>query len=246
MRRQVWHTLSAAAAAVGSAVLLTAGFGAGDAVSAATATHASVDGIVYTTNQAGYVTGGGRHFRFIQSTIPVSPARKAPQWAELVLGGVRVSPVTVAVKAGGGANSVGWAVGTQPFGRAGGPLSKLSPAPGDILRLSLYFDQQGHVFITAVDTTKGVSQTVRVTVPKSTLYTAAEAAVYETGYTAPVKSPFHLWAFTATHVTTYSGVKGTMLGPWSTKVVVAVAGGKQVMAPLQLVKGGANFGVWRV
>ncbi len=245
MRRQVWHALAAAAAA-GSAVLLTAGLAAGDAASAATAARGSVGAVVYTTNQAGYVTGGGRHFRFIQSTIPVSPARKASQWAELVLGAPGASPVTLAVKAGGGANSVGWAVGVQPFGRGGGPLTRLAPAPGDLLRLSVYYDQQGHVFFTAVDTTKGVSQTVSVPVPKGTLYTAAEAAVYEIGYTSPVKSPFGLWSFTGCHVTTYSGVKGTMLGPWTTKVVVAVSGGRIVMAPLQLVKGGANFGVFRI
>ncbi len=245
MRRHVWHTLAAAAAA-GGAVLLTAGIAAGDVASAATAAHAARTAVVATSHTAGYVTGGGRHFRFVQTTVQVSGARKAAQFAEVMLGGSGATPVFLGVKAGGGTNSVGWAAGVQPFGMGGGTLSKLAPAPGDMLRLSIYYDQNGHVFFTAVDTTKGVSQTISIAVRKGTTYLAAQASVYETGYTATVRNPFQLWSFTGSHVTTYSGVKGTLYGPWTTSEVVAVANRAVVMAPSGLTNGGHNFGIWRM
>ncbi len=242
MRRQFTHALAAAVAA-GGAILLTAGL----AMPAAASTRAAAAraGAVSTSHMAGYVTGGGRHFRYVETTVRVSVARTAAQHAEVTLGGAGATPVFLGVKAGGGANSVGWAIGVQPFGMGGGALARLAPAPGDLVRLSIYYDQKGHVFFTAVDTAKGVSQTFQATVGTSTLFTAAEAAVYETGYTATVMSDFKLWAFTGTKVTTYTGVKGTLLGPWTTSQVVAVAGGSVVMSPSVLFNSGADFNIWR-
>jgi hypothetical protein len=242
MRRQFTHAL-AAAVATGGAILLTAGLAMPAAASSrAVAARAAT---VSTSHTAGYVTGGGRHFRYVESTVKVSVARTAAQHAEVTLGGAGATPVFLGVKAGGGANSVGWAIGVQPFGTGGGALAKLAPDPGDLMRLSIYYDQQGHIFFTAVDATKGVTQTAQATVGSSTLFTAAEAAVYETGYTATVTSDFKLWAFTGTKVTTYTGVKGTLLGPWTTSQVVAVAGGSVVMSPSVLFSSGADFNIWR-
>ena len=242
MRRQFTHALAAALAA-GGAILLTAG----PAVPAAASSRAAASpaATVSTSHMAGYVPGGGRHFRYVETTVRVSAARTAAQPAEVTLGGAGATPVFLGVKAGGGANSVGWAIGVQPFGMGGGTLTALAPAPGDLVRLSIYYDQKGHVFFTAVDTTKGASQTFQATVGTSTLFTAAEAAVYETGYTATVMSDFKLWAFTGTRVTTYTGVKGTLLGPWTTSQVVAVAGGSVVMSPSVLFSNGADFNIWR-
>ncbi len=242
MRRQFPHALAAARAA-GGAILLTAGL----AMPAAASTRAPAAraATVSTSHMAGYVTGGGRHFRYVETTVRVSAARTAAQHAEVTLGGSGATPVFLGVKAGEGASSVGWAIGVQPFGMGGGALARLAPAPGDLVRLSIYYDQKGHVFFTAVDTAKGVSQTFQATVGTSTLFTAAEAAVYETGYTATVMSDFKLWAFTGTKVTTYTGVKGTLLGPWTTSQVVAVAGSSVVMSPSVLFSNGADFNIWR-
>lgn len=245
MRRQFTHALAAAVAA-GGAILLTAGLAMPAVASTRTAsTPAARTATVSTSHMAGYVTGGGRHFRYVETTVRVSAARTAAQHAEVTLGGSGATPVFLGVKAGGGANSVGWAIGVQPFGMGGGALTRLAPAPGDLVRLSIYYDQKGHVFFTAVDTAKGVTQTFRATVGSSTLFMAAEAAVYETGYTATVASDFKLWAFTGTRVTTYSGVKGTLRGPWTTSQVVAVAGGSVVMSPSVLFSNGADFNIWR-
>jgi hypothetical protein len=234
-----------AAAAAGGAVLLTTGLAAGTAASAAPAGHTAPAAVVSSAHTAGYTTGGGRHFRFVQATVQVPAARTAAQQAEVMLGGAGVSPVFLGVKAGGGASSVGWAIGLQPFGMGGGALSSLTPAVGDMLRISIFYDQSGHVYFTAVDTTKGASQTVKTAVNSGSLYTAAEAAVYETGYTSAVTTGFKLWAFTGTQVTTYSGVKGTLLGSWTTDKLVAVSGGVTVMSPSVLQSNGQAFGVWR-
>jgi len=239
MRRHVWRLLSAVAAV--SAILVTGVTAAGTATAAPAIPSASR----ITAHIAGYVPSGGRHFRYVQTTVAVSPARKAPQFAEVMLGGSGVTPVFLGVKAGGGPNSVGWAIGVQPFGRGGGTLSALAPAAGDLVRMSIYYDQGRSVYLTAVDTTKGASQTVKLPVGIGTMYTAAQASVYESGYTATVATDFKLWSFTGSRVTTYSGIKGTLLGPWTTTQLVAVYSGAMVMSPSLLSNGGANFSVWR-
>ena len=228
---------------------MTAGFATADMITTTTAAKAATMPVIYTTHHAGYVTGGGRHFRVIATSVKVSKARTATQYASVILGGANVTPVYLAVKAGGGAGSVGWSVGSLPFGMGGGTMSSLSPAIGDSMRLAIYYDQKGHVSFTAVDNTTSTKQTVSVTVPASTLYTAAEAAVLAYGYTAPVANDFQLWAFASTAVTTYSGVKGTLIGPWITsKVVMTSTGGSTgavLVSPNSLWNNGANFGVWR-
>ena len=118
-----------------------------------------------------------------------------------------------------------------------------------MLRLSIYYDREtSSAYYTAVDTTTGVSQTARQKGVGALVYdyTAAEAAVFEFGYGAPVASDFKLWSFTNTHVTTYSGIKGTMLGPWTTSKIVAVStSGAMVMGPSVLFSKGADFNVLR-
>ena len=57
-----------------------------------------------------------------------------------------------------------------------------------------------------------------------------------------------LWDFSSSHVTTYSGDKGTTLGPWATSEIIDTIGastsGTVVMSPSALSNGGQNFGVW--
>jgi len=202
--------------------------------------------VIRTASQAGYVTGGQR-FRYVVTTVKVAPARSVLSYAEVVLGGAGVTPVTLAVKAGGGATAVGWSIGVPPFHMGGGTLTHVAPKAGDLVRLSLYYDQHGHVSATAVDTTRGTSQTVRLPVRAGTVYPAAEAAGVP-GYTtaAPTGSTFRLWAFTGTHVTTAGGVRGTMLGPWVTsRIIQTTPRGAMVTWPSPLWSNGQNFGVWR-
>ena len=156
MRGHIRRALVAAAAA-GGAALLTVGLAGPGA--AATAPH--VRDPISTTSQAGYVTGGGRWFRYIATTVRVAPARKFTSYAEIVLGGRGVSLyTTLAVRAGGG--PVAWSIGAPPFGMEGGAIPKVAPKVGDLVRLSLYFKPHGGTWFTATDITQGVSGTFHV------------------------------------------------------------------------------------
>jgi hypothetical protein len=57
-----------------------------------------------------------------------------------------------------------------------------------------------------------------------------------------------LWQFTDSAVTTYTGVHGTIAGPWTTAQVVDTTNGHStgqlVMSPSFLFSNGANFGAW--
>lgn len=239
MRGHITRALFATAAAAGALLTFAA---TGAAASGTAATGMARIPVVRTAGHGGYVTTG-RHFRYISTRVTVPPARTVSQYAAVVLGGAGVPAPTLGVKAGGGSGSVGWALG-PPFHMAGGTMN-LRPAPGDVVRLSIYY-QKGHISFTATDTTKRVSQTARMPVKAGTLYTAAEAAVVENGYAAPVANDFQLWSFRNTHVTTYSGITGTLLGPWVTSKVVAVNGrGAVVMSPSVLFSNGAAFNVLR-
>ena len=252
MRRQFTRVLLAATAA-GGAALLTMGLAGPSAASARAAAPARAQAaapVIYTVSQAGYSTGGGRWFRYVQTTVQVAPLPAQPGnagYAEVVLGGTR-EPVYLGVKAGGSASSVGWSAGVPPFGMGGGAFSALAPKPGDLLQLSIYYDRAGHVFCTATDSTQGISQTVTLPVP-STVFTAAEAAgvVHNATVSAP-KSATKLWAFSGTKATTYSGVRGTLLGPWTTSEVVnttsGTVAGALVTSPRPLWNNGQNFTVW--
>lgn len=251
MRRHIGHVLTTAGAVAGAS-LLTVGLAAPGAASAATSTARSQAPVIYTTSQAGFLTGGGRWFRYIGATVVVPPVpAKAGNagYAELVLGGTGVTPASLGVKAGGGPASIGWNAVGGLFGMGGGTMSGISPNAGDVLALSIYYDRAGHDSFTATDYTQGVSHTVTVPSAADVVYTAAEAAgvVSNATVSAPAAS-IRLWSFTGGHVTTYSGTRGTLTGPWTTTMVVdtttGTAAGHLVTSPGPLWNSGQNFGVW--
>src|SRR6266540_3650479 len=102
--------------------------------------------------------------------------------------------------------------------------------------------------VSASTTTGGVSQTTRVDVVP-VVYTAAEVAgvVNNANVVAP-KADTRLWAFSGTRVTTYTGVHGTLLGPWTTHQVIdtttGTSAGAVVISSPVLWNSGQNFGVW--
>jgi hypothetical protein len=57
-----------------------------------------------------------------------------------------------------------------------------------------------------------------------------------------------LWQFTNSHVTTYTGVHGTILGPWTTSKLIetpsGTSSGPVVLSPSGLWNSGQNFGAW--
>ena len=123
----------------------------------------------------------------------------------------------------------------------------LSPRAGDQVAISIYYDQHGHDAFTASDLTQHITRTVRLT---------AGSAIYDHGFVValggwpqfPPQADTRLLAFTGSHVTTYSGGRGTITGPWATRQVIATttgtAVGTVIASPSALWDGGANFGAW--
>lgn len=233
-----------------AAVVLAAGGRAGAAQPGVEGHGRSPGGLRYTASQAGYVTGGGRYFRFVSTRVTVAAAPVAAggaSSAEVVLASAAGPPVTLRVAAGGGTGSVTytWSSGTQT---RTAPLSGLAPAPGDALTLSVYYDQKGQDSVTATDITQGSSRTAQVRVVP-VIYTAAEVAaeVNNATVTGPAAGT-RLWAFSSSHVTTYTGVRGTLLGRWATYQVIDTttgtpSGAVVISAPV-LRDRGQNFAAW--
>jgi hypothetical protein len=239
---------ASAAVAAGGALLTAILAGATGAGAAATAPRTAARPPIDTSSQGGYVAGG-RWFRFVATTVTVPAPGLYPRYAEVVLGGTAVSPVTLAVKAGGGPTSVGWSVGVPPFGMGGGVLSKVSPGVGDKLLIDLYYNRSGGgVVATADDLTSGHSQSFTIGEGTRAVFTAAEVAGVLFHNPGSPSGDIRLWQFTSSAATTYSGVHGTMTGPWTTSTVVDTtnghASGQVVMSPSFLFGRGADFGAW--
>jgi hypothetical protein len=231
------------AAATGVA-LTTAGL-AGAATPAMAATQ-SLSPPVYTNWAAGY-QAQGRWFRFVSTTLTVAP-RKVPNphqgtnGAAVLMLGYMGGEAELTVNPGGGANSVSWLHtygGTGSFG--------LSPQVGDRLTVSIYYDRHGHTTFTAADITQGVTRTHRLTVG-SKVYTKAWLVAQADPEVTPPAQDTRLWQFTGSRLTTYTGVHGTVLGPWQTSKDIETTTGTSassvVMSPSTLRNGGQNFGVW--
>ena len=239
MRRHITRVL-AAAAAVGIALGTQSLAGAGTASAAAGSTGPPG----YSQSWAGYSVGGGRWFRFISTTVTV-PAVNGGSAAVIGLshGHPAGEPFAgLEVEQGGGAGSV--RAHASPGGY--GTLA-LSPRVGDQLAISIYYDRHGHDYFTASDTTQHISRTVRLTVG---------SAVYDHGFVIgaggwpgyPPQADARMLEFTGSHVTTYTGQRGTITGRWATWQYIATttgtAAGTVLASPSQLWNGGANFGVW--
>jgi hypothetical protein len=235
MRRHITRALYAAVAA--GITLGTIGFaGAG---SPAAAASQSLSPPHHTENWAGYGVGGGRWFRFISTTVTV-PANNS----SVVIGlshGLKVdeafaelkvypdSPLTAHVSPGG--------YGTLP----------VSPRVGDRVTVSIYYDQNGHDYFTASDITQHITRTIRL---------AAGSVIYDHGFVIvpggwpqwPPQADTQLVKLTNSRVTTYSGDRGTLTGPWATwKYITTSTGtatGTVTASPSALSNGGADFGAW--
>ena len=239
MRMHITRALYAAVAA--GITLGTLGFaGAG---SAATAAPGSIGPPAYSPSWAGYSVGGGRWFRFISTTLTV-PAVNGAAVIGLSHGqpiGEPFAELEVNQEGGPGGVSVEAHVSPGGYGRL-----PLSPRAGDQLAISIYYDQHGHDYFAASDTTQHITRTVRLTVG---------SVIYNHGFVVggggpdyPPQADTRLLQFTGSHVTTYTGAHGTLTGPWATWKYIATttgtAAGTVIASPSGLWNGGANFGVW--
>jgi hypothetical protein len=235
----------------GAAAIALSTLGLTGAVAPATAATGSSGGTICTNWGAGYQVQG-RWLRFVSATVTVTP-RRIPNPhsdsngdAQLALIAASTSSY-ITVVPGGGANSVSW---EQSYGGGMGSFS-LQPKVGDQLNLSIYYDRQGHTQFTATDITQGITRTAQVTVG-NLVYTKAFVVglAYGPELLSPPPKDIELWHFTASHVTSYTGVHGTLLGPWQTDKVIDTTNGNSmgsdVLSPSALWQQGQGFRVfWR-
>ena len=242
MRKCITRALYVAAAA--GIALTTLGFaGAG---APATAAARSLSPPEYNTSDAGYISTG-RWFRFVSATVTVPAVIPSTDHVCNMLITLRnTAPMParadILVRPGGGAGSVGWANSQilTPFA--------MSPKIGDQLRVSIYYDRNGHTYFTAVDVTQGITRTVRVQTGTVTYNVVTLIGNAASGPVPPPPADIRLWKVDSTRLTTYTGTRGTVTGPWQTSQIIqtstGTSSGTVMRSPSGLWNGGANFGVW--
>jgi ribosomal protein L21E len=204
----------------------------------------------YNITLAGY-QAHGRSFRFITTTLTVPPRVLSKDQRYDALIGLHTScgsqcqgPLAVIeVLAGGGPGSVQY----QAFLTPGNFL--VSPRVGDRLAISIYYDQRGHDYFTATDLTQHTTQTVRLAAGGiNPVFDSARLSAVVGGTVPPPAADTRLWQFTGSHLTTYGGARGTVIGPWQTSTLIRTSDGTPagtvVASPSGLSNGGQDFGVW--
>jgi len=173
--------------------------------------------VVYDQSAAGYVTSGMR-FRFVAATLKV-PAPQ-PIKGDNGPAGVALSDSThtaaLLIQTGGGAGSITYDNG---FGHGTVPLA---PRIGNILRLSIFRDPAANRDVFAVtNTSTGRTWTAPVTTPAGIAYQHASATASLDNATAGAPlDAVRLWSFRSVRVTSYSGIRGTVVGPWPTTELI--------------------------
>jgi hypothetical protein len=149
----------------------------------------------------------------------------------------------IEVLPGGGPGSVQY----QGFLTPGNFL--VSPRTGDRLAISIYYDQRGHDYFTATDLTQHTTQTVRLKAGGiNPVFDSARLSAVVGGTVPPPAADTRLWQFTGSHLTTYGGARGTVIGPWQTSTLIKTSDGTPagtvVASPSGLSNSGQDFGVW--
>ena len=204
----------------------------------------------YNIVLAGY-QAHGRSFRFISTTLTVPPRVLSKDHSGDAVIGLHTSCgsqcqgpfAVIEVLPGGGSGSVQY----QGFLTPGNFL--VSPRVGDRLAISIYYDQRGHDYFTATDLTQHTTQTVRLAAGGiNPVFDSARLSAVVGGTVPPPAADTRLWQFTGSHLTTYDGVHGTVIGPWQTSTLIKTSDGTPastvVASPSGLSNGGQDFGVW--
>jgi len=259
MVRGISRAISAAAAA-GATVAVFGLIAAGTAGAAtrplprAYHTNAAVatrSGLTAVSNQiAGFATAAFENWRFrsVATTVPVAGCRIAPTKNPVALvdlvGGTKWA-AQIAVFCNGGASSIAFfdqkTAATSTTG-----VFKLIPRVGDSLAVGISRNVAGHVdSFTVTNLRTRRSQTVRVSTSTAVIYHQAflgSAVVNSNADLTPLPATAQLlWTFQGSRVVTYSGIRGTLRGPWSTLRVIDRSGAATLMYPGRLSAGGANF-----
>jgi hypothetical protein len=127
----------------------------------------------------------------------------------------------------------------------------VNPSPGDKLSASIYYDRHGHYALAVSDITQATTQTVTVAAPyvgSMPLNSAQVLAMFDKATVTPPPADTQLWQFTGSHVTTYGGDHGSILGPWATSQWIDTTDGTHAGAIVAdatvLSNAGQDFGVW--
>lgn len=242
MRKSMTRGLAAlvAASAVAAGVAM---MGAGTA-GAASQSRRTIP-LVYTKSSAGYFTSG-MPFRYVAAKVKI-PARQkiktnnGPVWLSLYGGG---HSAKLFIRAGGGAGSISYDNG---FGHG---TVRLSPHVGNILRVSVYRDRAtSRDQFVVTNTSTGRTRTIWVATPPTVVYLHASirARVDDSKTLAPPES-VRLWSVKAVHITTDSGVRGSVLGRWSTSKLIdtvdGTSGSNVVLYATNPWHNSQNFGIW--
>lgn len=234
---------------IGAAVAALTALGATQPATAGTTAPSRVLK-TYTGDYAGYVSADNALFRFITSTLKVPvclPDVADTGIANVALqggaGGTNVG-AEVTVHCGGGSGSVGYEYGNSGLGRF-----RLSPKAGDVLTISVYYDQVHHYDHFAVtDATQRITRTVAVAVSRQVFVQAVLGARFPYENVRRPPKDTRVWEFTDSHLTSYSGIRGSITGPWGTWQVIDTTNGTPAGAIVAdapvLWNRDQNFGVW--
>jgi hypothetical protein len=201
--------------------------------------------VVYSRSTAGYFTSG-MQFRYVAAKVRVPAGQKikannGPVSLSLYGSG---HSAKLLVRAGGGAGSISYDNG---FGHG---TVRLSPHVGNILRVSVYRDQAtSRDEFVVTNTSTGRSRTTWVATPQTVAYRHASITcrVDDSRTIAPPAS-VRLWSVKAVHITSYSGVRGSVIGRWSTSELIdtldGTSGSNVVLIATTPWHHSQNFGIW--
>jgi hypothetical protein len=206
--------------------------------------------VTYTTGFAGYTDDGGP-FRFAGTTMTVPTAQTAANGGTALVGfGHNGGPTprpyaNIEVLPGGGTGSISY-----DSNAAHGTFT-VNPKPGDQLRVSVYYDRNGHYSLAVTDTTQATTQTITMAAPYAAsmpLNSAGVAVMFDNSAMTPPPADTQIWQFTTSNVTTYGGDHGSILGPWATSQRIDTTDGTHTGAVVAdasvLANAGQDFGVW--
>jgi hypothetical protein len=211
MNRYIASTFGAVVTAGAAATAVTM-----PASAAAQPAHRSIP-VAYDESSAGYVSSGWR-FRFVAATLKVPALQtitgdNGPAEVSLSDG---THPAELLIQTGGGAGSITYDNGS---GRGTVPLA---PKAGHILRVSIYHDQAAGRDVFAVsNASTGRTWTASVATPAGIVYRQASTTASLDNATAGAPlNAVRLWSFKSVRVTSYSGTRGTVTGPWLTTELI--------------------------
>ena len=255
MRRRITRTLAAAAAAgVTAGTLGLAAAGAASAATSQARHATTIGSTIATTSQAGY-EASGRDFRYISSTLTVPDTSFLTQiypqeYIQLSNGSLNngasgnqyvragIESCTVAQSFGYTCTTGTWVSYVEAFDNSlNGPYfshyAQLSGVTqGDGINFSIYFDQAGNElhFTITPPSTSGPEQFYKTQAYGPIFDHAAAVDDFTDSTGTPIPLPFFLHSFRINYflqgaLTTYSGARGSFVGPWTTSPVEATSNG---------------------